>query len=212
MSLESVLKSCPLVPVVVINTPSDAVPLAEALLAGGIKTIEITLRSATALQAIELVSKQVPGIITGAGTITKPEHVRQALDAGSKFLVSPGLTAAIAEEANKQKAPLLPGVATASEVMQAQAWGFDILKLFPAEQSGGAGKLKHFASVFPTAQFCPTGGVSMGNLAEYLACKNVICVGGSWLTPADAIAAKDWAKITQIARDSLAKCETKQAA
>ncbi len=212
MSLDTILKLCPLVPVVVIQSEQDAVPLAEALLAGGIKTIEITLRSDAGLKAIEKVASQVPGIVTGAGTITKPAQLKQAQDAGAKFIVSPGLTAALAKEAQKLKAPLLPGVATASEVMQAQDWGIDLLKLFPAEQSGGTGKLKHFASVFPTARFCPTGGVSMANLAEYLAQKNVICVGGSWLTPAEVIAAKDWGKITQIARDSLAKCEPRKAA
>lgn len=206
MSLESILSACPLVPVVVIGNPDDAVPLAKALLDGGIKTIEITLRSDAALAAIEKVAKDVPEIITGAGTITKPAQIKQAMDAGSKFLVSPGLTPALAEEAGKQNAPLLPGVGTASEVMQAQEWGFNILKLFPAEQSGGPGTLKHFSSVFPGARFCPTGGVSMKNLAEYLAVKNVICVGGSWLTPADVVAAKDWAIITRIAQESLAKC------
>lgn len=212
MSLDTILKLCPLVPVVVIQSAEDAVPLAEALLAGGIKTIEITLRSDAGLKAIEKVAKTVPGIITGAGTVTKPTHLQQALDAGSQFIVSPGLTAALAEAAQKLNAPLLPGVGTASEVMQAQDWGFDLLKLFPAEQSGGTGKLKHFASVFPTARFCPTGGVSMNNLADYLAQKNVICVGGSWLTPTEAISAKDWGKITQIARDSLSKCTEKKAA
>jgi len=206
MSLESILSACPLVPVVVIGNPHDAVPLAKALLEGGIKTIEITLRSDAALAAIEKVAKEVPDIITGAGTITKPAQIKQAMDAGSKFLVSPGLTPAIAEEAAKQNAPLLPGVGTASEVMQAQEWGFNTLKLFPAEQSGGPGTLKHFSAVFPTARFCPTGGVSMKNLADYLALKNVICVGGSWLTPADVVAAKDWGIITRIAQESLAKC------
>lgn len=204
MSLESILKACPLVPVVVVNDADEAVPLANALLEGGIKTIEITLRSDAALAAIEKVAKEVPGIITGAGTVTRPEQVKQAMDAGSQFLVSPGLTQTLADEANKQNAPLLPGVGTASEVMQAQEWGFNLLKLFPAEQSGGPGTLKHFSAVFPAVRFCPTGGVGMKNIADYLACKNVICVGGSWLTPADAVAAKDWGKITQIAKDSLA--------
>ncbi len=203
MSLDSILSSCPLVPVVVIEKSEDAIPLAEALLAGGIKTIEITLRSEAALAAIEAVARYVPDIVPGAGTLTKPEHVARAMNAGAQFLVSPGLTPALAEEANNLSAPLLPGVATASEVMQAQDVGFDLLKLFPAEQSGGAAKLKHFAAVFPDARFCPTGGVSMSNCGEYLAQKNVICVGGSWLTPKDTVATKDWAKITQIAKESL---------
>lgn len=204
MSPEELLKSRPLIPVAVVHAPEDAVKLAEALLSGGIGVLEITLRSAAALEAIELVSKRVPGIIVGAGTVTAPEHIRQAQEAGAQFLVSPGLTPAVAEEARKRKAPLLPGVATASEVMRAQERGFHLLKFFPAEPSGGIGTLAHFASVFPAVRFCPTGGVRLENCAEYLACGNVLCVGGSWLTPAEIVTAKDWTRITRIARDTLA--------
>ncbi len=206
MDLRAILASCPLVPVVVIQNPDDAVPLAHALLAGGIKTIEITLRSEAALAAIQNVARDVPDIIVGAGTVTHPAHIAQAMNAGAQFLVSPGLTPGLAEEARKQNATLLPGAATASEIMQAQEWGFDTLKLFPAEQSGGPAALKHYAAVFPGVRFCPTGGVSINNLAEYLACKNVICVGGSWLTPADAVSAQHWEQVTHIAQNSLAKC------
>lgn len=212
MSLENILTACPLVPVVVIRDAQQAVPLAHALLAGGIRTIEITLRSDAALEAIALVTQEVPEIIVGAGTITRPEHITQAMQAGAQFLVSPGLTEALAHEAQQSTAPLLPGVATASEIMQAEAWGFSLLKLFPAEQSGGPGALKHYASVFPGIRFCPTGGVSVGTLRDYLACKNVICVGGSWLTPADAVAAQHWEQITHIARNSLEQCKLPQAA
>ena len=201
-SLTIILESCPVVPVVTLHEADDVLPLADALLAGGIKTIEITLRTEAGLPAIEALAKSNSDIVTGAGTVTSPALLKSAMDAGAGFLVSPGLTPAIAEAATQHNAPLLPGVATASEAMRAMEWGFQTLKFFPAEQSGGVGMLKNFAAVFPKLRFCPTGGISLNNKDSYLALPNVICVGGSWLTPGNLITDKNWQEITNIATQS----------
>jgi 2-dehydro-3-deoxyphosphogluconate aldolase/(4S)-4-hydroxy-2-oxoglutarate aldolase len=175
------------------------VPLAKALVAGGIRVLEVTLRTAQGLPAIRAIAEQVPDAIVGVGTLTQGEEFAAARDAGAVFGVSPGLTPSLIEAARKSGLPLLPGVMTPSEVMAAREAGFRQLKLFPAVPAGGVGMLNAIAGPLPDVIFCPTGGVSQENAAQFLACKNVACVGGSWLTPKDAMEAGDWARITQLA-------------
>lgn len=197
------IASAPIIPVVTLEHPDDAVPLAEALLEGGIRAIEITLRSDAGLAAIQAVASAGLDIALGAGTITTTEALQHCRDAGASFFVSPGATPALLEAARDAQLSYLPGVVTPSEIVQALAYGHDFLKFFPAGSFGGAAMLRQYAGVFPQVQFCPTGGVSQANIADYLGLPNVCCVGGSWLSPADAIAARDWPKITQIAKDSV---------
>ncbi len=193
-----------ILPVVVIGDPAQAVPMAEALLAGGIDVIEVTLRSAHALAAIEAIAKAVPGIALGAGTVTRPCEVRQVLDAGARFALSPGATSALLDAVKAAALPFVPGVATPGEAMAARDAGFVLLKCFPAAQLGGVELLRAWGGPLPELRFCPTGGVSPANIAEYLALPNVAMVGGSWLTPAQAVRDGDWATITRLARDALA--------
>ncbi|MAR56987.1 MAG: keto-deoxy-phosphogluconate aldolase [Rickettsiales bacterium] len=193
-----------LIPVVVVDAAEDAVPLAEALVEGGITSIEITLRTAAGLRAIEQVAKQVPGIIAGAGTVINPQQMQQACDAGAQFQVSPGMTKELAEYAQKEKIAWLPGTANASDIMMALQYGFNRVKLFPASLAGGAAAIKQYGAVFGDVKFCPTGGISLDNMADYAAQSNVFAIGGSWLTPKAMIAEKNFAGITTIARDSLA--------
>lgn len=199
-----ILRAGPVVPVVVIERLGDAVPLARALLAGGVRVLEVTLRTSVALQAMQAIVAEVEGVIIGAGTMTKPEDFERCRHAGAMFGVSPGLTAELGAAARASGLPLLPGVMTPSEVIAARAAGFRHLKLFPAEQAGGPGMLKALAGPFPDVTFCPTGGISAANAAEYLALRNVACVGGSWLAPADAVAAGEWPRITALAREAQA--------
>lgn len=203
-SFLSTIAAAPIVPVVTINRPEDAVPLAEALLEGGIRSIEITLRTAAGLKSIEAIAKAGTEIALGAGTIATEEQMKQTHDAGAQFFVSPGTTASLLDLANKLKITYLPGVVTPSEIVQAIQHKQTFLKFFPAGSFGGAAMLKQYAAVFPEIQFCPTGGVSPGNVKEYLGLPNVRCVGGSWLAPTDVLEAQDWKKITQIAKDSVA--------
>jgi 2-dehydro-3-deoxyphosphogluconate aldolase/(4S)-4-hydroxy-2-oxoglutarate aldolase len=192
----------PVIPVIVIQQLRDAVPLAEALVAGGVRVLEVTLRTPVALQAIEAIAKAVPQAIVGAGTIRSASDARAAKDAGSLFGVSPGYTEAVGAACRDAGLPLLPGVATASEVMAAQADGLSFLKFFPATAAGGIPMLKALAGPFPDVVFCPTGGISLDSAPQFLALPNVKVCGGSWLTPADAVAAGDWARITQLAREA----------
>jgi 2-dehydro-3-deoxyphosphogluconate aldolase/(4S)-4-hydroxy-2-oxoglutarate aldolase len=190
----------PVIPVIVIQRLQDAVPLAQALVAGGVRVLEVTMRTPVALAAIEAIARAVPGAIVGAGTIRSAADARAAKDAGSLFGVSPGYTAAVGAACREAGLPLLPGVATASEVMAAQADGLGFLKFFPATAAGGIPMLKALAGPFPDVSFCPTGGITPETAPQFLALPNVRVCGGSWLTPADAVAAGDWARITQLAR------------
>ncbi|EMG88082.1 bifunctional 4-hydroxy-2-oxoglutarate aldolase/2-dehydro-3-deoxy-phosphogluconate aldolase [Helicobacter pylori] len=199
-----ILQISPIVPVVVIENIKDAVPLAQSLIEGGIPIIEVTLRSSCALEAIELIAKNVPKMRVGAGTILNLTQLEQAQNRGAEFLISPGLTIKLLEHAKKKDMPLIPGVSSSSEVMQALELGYNALKFFPAEYCGGVKLLNAFNGPFKGVKFCPTGGVSVDNMRSYLALENVVCVGGSWLTPKDLIQNKEWDKITEICKRALA--------
>lgn len=190
----------PVIPVIAIDDPAHAVPLARALVAGGIRVLEVTLRTVHGLAAITAISEQVPDAIVGVGTLTLPEEFVAARDAGAVFGVSPGLTPSLIAAAHSSGLPLLPGVMTPSEVMHAREAGFRQLKLFPAVPAGGVGMLNGIGGPLSDVTFCPTGGISQDNAAQFLALKNVACVGGSWLTPKDAMLAGDWARITALAK------------
>ncbi|TVT20805.1 bifunctional 4-hydroxy-2-oxoglutarate aldolase/2-dehydro-3-deoxy-phosphogluconate aldolase [Amycolatopsis acidiphila] len=198
------LRLSPVMPVVVIDEVADAVPVARALLAGGIRVIELTLRTPVALEAIERVASEVPEIVLGAGTVTTPEQAKQAADAGAKFLVTPGCTERVLEAAFATGLPFLPGAGTVSEAMRLAEQGLTALKFFPAEPSGGVAYLKAIAGPLPQLEFCPTGGITAQSAASYLALSTVGCVGGSWLTPKDALAAKDFDRITALAQEAAA--------
>ena len=192
----------PVIPVIVIDNIDDAVPLAESLLAGGIKVLEVTLRSECALKAIEEISKKVPEAIVGAGTLRTLADVTNAKLAGSKFAVSPGYTSEMGEACSKINLPLLPGVSTGSEVMKANADGFNFLKLFPAVAVGGINLLKGFAGPFADISFCPTGGITIQTAKDFLSLPNVPVCGGTWLTPKDLIQNKQWSEITKLAKEA----------
>lgn len=188
------------VPVIALHDVAHAVPLAHALLAGGIDVMEITLRTPQGLPAIAAVAREVPQMVVGAGTVTQVAEVQQVLDAGATFALSPGCTPALAQVVLKAGLPFVPGVMTPSEVMAARDLGFGLLKLFPAAQAGGLAMLQAMGGPLADVRFCPTGGVNPDNLATFLAQKNVAMVGGSWLTPVDALASGDWGRITQLAQ------------
>ncbi|PPE71589.1 bifunctional 4-hydroxy-2-oxoglutarate aldolase/2-dehydro-3-deoxy-phosphogluconate aldolase [Caldimonas thermodepolymerans] len=194
----------PVIPVIVIERVDDAVPLAEALVAGGIRVLEVTLRTPVALQCIEAIAKAVPEAIVGAGTVRTGVDAKAVKDVGCRFAVSPGYTPEIGRACQDLDLPLLPGVATASEVMQATADGYHFLKLFPATAVGGVALLKALAGPFPDVAFCPTGGITPETAPQFLALPNVKVCGGSWLTPADAVKARDWARITRLAQQAAA--------
>lgn len=197
-----VMRDAPVIPVIVLNDVAHAVPLAEALVAGGIRMLEVTLRTPQALACIEAIARQVPQAVAGAGTVRSAADAAAAARAGARFAVSPGYTRAVGQACRDAGLPLLPGVATGSEIMQAQEDGFTELKFFPAVQAGGPAMLKAWSGPFGDVRFCPTGGISTANAAEFLALPNVACVGGSWLTPADALARGDWAQVTALARQA----------
>jgi 2-dehydro-3-deoxyphosphogluconate aldolase / (4S)-4-hydroxy-2-oxoglutarate aldolase len=192
----------PVIPVLTIETASSAVPLARALVAGGLPAIEVTLRTAAALDAVRAIAAEVPDAIVGVGTVTEHGDIERACRAGARFLVSPGTPAALADALTEAPVPVLPGCATVSEAMTLAARGFAVLKFFPAEPSGGARWLKAVAAPFPQFRFCPTGGIGASNAQAYLALSNVIAVGGSWVAPADAVAASDFSRITTLAREA----------
>ena len=194
----------PVIPVIVIERLVDAVPLASALVAGGVRVLEVTLRTPVALAAIEAIARAVPQAIVGAGTLRSAADVRQAMNAGCVFGVSPGYTTDVGRAAREVGLPLLPGVATASELMATQADGFSFVKFFPATAAGGVPMLKALAGPFPDVAFCPTGGITAKTAREFLALPNVKACGGSWLTPADAIDVGDWGRITRLAREAQA--------
>ena len=194
----------PVIPVIVINRLEDAVPMAQALVAGGVRVLEVTLRTPIALQCMEAIARDVPEAILGAGTVRSRADAQAAKDAGCTFAVSPGYTSTIGQACHEIGLPLLPGTATGSEVMQANADGYFFLKFFPAMQAGGIPMLKALGGPFTDVVFCPTGGISLVTAPDFLALPNVKVCGGSWLTPADAVAAKDWARITALAKEASA--------
>lgn len=197
MKIEEVLALAPVVPVLTIEEADHAVPLARALVAGGLFALEVTLRTPAAMESVRRIAAEVKEAVPGVGTVTSREQRKAAADAGAKFAVSPGL---IDGEGPEGPIPLLPGVATATELMWGLKHGFSCFKLFPANVVGGIVALKAFAAPFPDAKFCPTGGVDAGNAADYLALPNVACVGGSWVAPAEAVRAGDWARITELSK------------
>jgi 2-dehydro-3-deoxyphosphogluconate aldolase/(4S)-4-hydroxy-2-oxoglutarate aldolase len=196
------LAGTPVIPVLTIERAKDAVPLARALVGGGLPMLEVTLRTSVALEAIAAIAREVPDAVVGAGTITRPADIAQAVEAGAKFLVSPGTPEALELALADTPIPVLPGCATVSEAMALAMRGFTVLKFFPAEASGGIAWLKSVAAPLPELRFCPTGGIDAKNAGAYLAIPNVIAVGGSWPAPKDAIAAGDFDGITALARDA----------
>ena len=200
MTALSIMQDAPVIPVIVLHSTEHAVPMAEALLAGGIRVLEVTLRTPQGLACIEAIAKQLPEAIVGAGTVRNAADAAAAARAGAKFAVSPGYTSKLGQACRDLDLPLLPGVATSSEIMMAQEDGFTELKFFPAVQSGGIQMLKAWQGPFGELRFCPTGGISPGNAAEFLALSNVVCVGGSWLVPASAVESGNWSLITELAQ------------
>jgi 2-dehydro-3-deoxyphosphogluconate aldolase/(4S)-4-hydroxy-2-oxoglutarate aldolase len=192
----------PVIPVIVIDDLAHAVPLARALVTGGVRVLEVTLRTRVALDAIRAITREVDDAIVGVGTISRAEHFQQAVDAGACFGVSPGLTDELIAAAQASRLPLLPGVMTPSDVIAARAAGFFAMKLFPAQQAGGIGMLKALSGPFPDVTFCPTGGVTAASAPAFLALPNVGCVGGSWLTPPAAVKGGEWGTITALAREA----------
>lgn len=204
MNLLEIMRASPVIPVIAIDNLKHAVPLARALVAGGIHVLEVTLRTPHGLAAIRAIAEQVPEAILGVGTLTQHDEFAAARDAGAVFGVSPGLTMELIQASSSSGLPLLPGVMTPSEIMSAREVGFRQVKLFPAVPAGGVGMLNAIAGPLPDMLFCPTGGISQQTAAQFLACKNVACVGGSWLTPKDVVAAEDWARITELAKAAAA--------
>ncbi|MGW6059331.1 bifunctional 4-hydroxy-2-oxoglutarate aldolase/2-dehydro-3-deoxy-phosphogluconate aldolase [Streptomyces sp. NPDC055189] len=200
----SVLDLAPVVPVVVVEDVADAVPLARALVAGGLPAIEVTLRTPAALDAIRAIAAEVPDAVVGAGTVISPRGVEESVHAGARFLVSPGWTDTLLAAMKASGVPFLPGVSTTSEVVALIERGVHEMKFFPAEAAGGTAYLKSLGGPLPQARFCPTGGIGLASAPSYLALKNVGCVGGSWMLPADAVAAKDWDRIESLAREAAA--------
>ncbi len=203
-SLEQILGRAPVIPVIVIHDLAHAAPLADALVAGGLPVLEVTLRTPAGLPAIEAMRRAVPEAVVGVGTLSSPAQFGESARAGAQFGVSPGLTTALVEASRNAPFPFLPGVMTASEVMGAREAGFRHCKLFPAQQAGGTGMLRALHSVFPEVSFCPTGGVHLDNAAEYLALPNVVCVGGSWVAPNALIQDGDWLAIRKLAQQAAA--------
>ena len=199
-----VMQDAPVIPVIVLNDVAHAVPMARALVEGGIRMLEVTLRTPQALACIEAIAKAVPQAVVGAGTLRSKADAQAAANAGARFAVSPGYTSALGAACRDLGLPLLPGVATGGEIMAAQEDGFSALKFFPALQAGGSAMLKAWSGPFFDVKFCPTGGISLHNAADFLALPNVLCVGGSWLVPADALAQGDWARITTLTREAVA--------
>ncbi|MCW8092071.1 bifunctional 4-hydroxy-2-oxoglutarate aldolase/2-dehydro-3-deoxy-phosphogluconate aldolase [Alteromonas sp. ASW11-130] len=199
-----IFASGPVVPVLVIHDVDKAVPLAKALMAGGIKVLEVTLRTPVALDVIKAIAEQVPDALIGAGTVTNAQQLKEVTEAGAKFAISPGMTAELLKAGKEGAIPLIPGISSTSDLMKGKDAGYTHMKFFPAEASGGVKAIKSISGPFPDVVFCPTGGIGPDNFKDYLALKNVVCVGGSWVAPDDAIANGDWDKITQLAKDAIA--------
>ena len=205
VDVTEVMNSAPVIPVLVIKRIEDAVPLAKALVAGGLRVLEVTLRTECAVAAIEAIVDQVPDALVGAGTVTTVEQFRQVEQAGAQFAISPGATEELLKAGRSSQMAYLPAISTVSELMTAKAAGYSAFKFFPAESSGGVAALKSISGPFPDVRFCPTGGVSAGNYLEYLALPNVACVGGSWIVPTDLIEAGDWDAIVELAQECVSK-------
>ena len=193
----------PIVPVLVINKVEDALPIAEALLAADIKVLEVTLRTPSALDVISTIAKELPEAVVGSGTVTNRQQLQQSIDAGAKFAISPGLTKDLLQAGNESEIALIPGIASISELMDAADLGYDHLKFFPAEASGGVNAIKSIGGPFPDIKFCPTGGININNVRDYLALSNVACCGGSWLVPNNVVESKNWAEITKLSKEAL---------
>jgi 2-dehydro-3-deoxyphosphogluconate aldolase/(4S)-4-hydroxy-2-oxoglutarate aldolase len=209
MEFRDNLKAVRIVPVIVIKQLGHAVPLAKALVEGGLNILEITLRTEAALEAIQAIAAQVPGAIVGAGTVLNPQQFVDAASAGAKFVVSPGLTEEVVRASRDHLVPILPGVASASDIMRGLGLGLDTFKFFPAETSGGAPAIKALGGPFPQVSFCPTGGISAANLSSYLSLPNVIAAGGSWMVPSDLNEADAFSRATLLAREACALADTK---
>lgn len=209
MNIRSILALAPVIPVITVEHIDHAVPLARALCAGGLRVLEVTLRTPAALPAIEAMRKAVPDAVVGVGTLARPGDFVTAGNAGAQFGVSPGLTAEMAAAARAASFPMLPGIMTPTELLAGLGWGYDTFKLFPAQQAGGIGMLKALGAPFPEVVFCPTGGISRATAPEFLALPNVACVGGSWVAPADKIRAGDWAAIEALAKDATTLAKAK---
>ena len=203
MTARTLLLKARTLPVLVIEDVAHAVPLARALAQGGLSVLEVTLRTPAALQAIAAISREVPEVVVGAGTVLSRRDLAAAMGAGAAFTVSPGITPALLEAVHELQLPFIPGVATASDIMAAREAGLTTLKFFPAEAQGGVAALKALSAPFADVRFCPTGGITAANAAAYRALPSVLCVGGSWMAPQDAIAGGDWGRITELARQSL---------
>ncbi|WKE67167.1 bifunctional 4-hydroxy-2-oxoglutarate aldolase/2-dehydro-3-deoxy-phosphogluconate aldolase [Gallaecimonas kandeliae] len=201
---QEVMTASPVMPVLVIEKLEHAVPLARALMAGGIKVLEVTLRTDCALDAISAIARELPDALVGAGTVLNGDDYQAAVAAGARFVISPGMTPSLVQAAKAGPAPLIPGVSTLSEVMEGMDLGLSYFKFFPAEASGGAPALKAMGGPIPQVRFCPTGGISLKSAPDYLALPNVLCVGGSWLAPKELVESGDWAGITALAKEAVA--------
>lgn len=204
MSAEQILTTGPVVPVIVVNKLEHAVPMAKALVAGGVRVLEVTLRTDCAVDAIRAIAQEVPDAIVGAGTVTNPQQLADVIAAGAQFAISPGLTEPLLKAAVEGPIALIPGISTVSELMLGMDYGLREFKFFPAEANGGVKALQAIAGPFSHIRFCPTGGISLNNYRNYLALKSVLCVGGSWLVPNDALESGDYARITELAREAVA--------
>jgi 2-dehydro-3-deoxyphosphogluconate aldolase/(4S)-4-hydroxy-2-oxoglutarate aldolase len=204
LNIRAIMAVSPVMPVIVLDDADDAVPLAKALVAGGVRVLEVTLRTAAAIESVKRIVAEVPEAITGVGTIVTPSDVDAAIDAGAAFGVSPGSPDGLLAHIKSRGMSFLPGTMNPTDVMRVLGFGFDAMKLFPAQQAGGIGMLKALNGPLPQARFCPTGGIDAHNAAEFLALPNVGCVGGSWLAPPSLVAKKDWATIEQLAREATA--------
>lgn len=204
-----VLTASPIVPVIAIKNLKDAVPLANALIEAGVKVLEVTLRTNCGLEAIKAIKQQVPNAIIGAGTVTNALQYQQAVEAGAQFVISPGLTESLLQKSTEYEIPFIPGIATPSELMLAKDYGLSYLKFFPAEINGGIKALQAFKGPFSEIRFCPTGGINEKNYQDYLALENVLCVGGTWFVPNDAIEQGDFTKITELAKSAIKNLESK---
>lgn len=200
---KDIFASGPIVPVLVIHKVEDALPIAEALLAADVRVLEVTLRTPSALDVISIIAKELPEAIIGSGTVTNRQQLQQSYDAGAKFAISPGLTCDLLQAGNEGNIALIPGIASISELMNCADYGYDHLKFFPAEASGGVNAIKSIGGPFPDIRFCPTGGININNVRDYLALSNVACCGGSWLVPDHIVADKNWSAITALAKQAL---------
>ncbi|RLM23080.1 keto-deoxy-phosphogluconate aldolase [Brenneria alni] len=203
-SAEQILTAGPVVPVIVVNKLEHAIPMAKALVAGGVRVLELTLRTDCAVDAIRAIAKEVPEAIVGAGTVTNPQQLADVTEAGAQFAISPGLTEPLLKAATESGIPLIPGISTVSELMLGMDYGLREFKFFPAEANGGVKALQAIAGPFAQIRFCPTGGITPNNYRDYLALKSVLCVGGTWLVPNDALESGDYARITELAREAVA--------